>query len=95
MDIEMLYTAYLGIQLTRNSTIYVFDDFLNRVSREFENTFKEALDKLVPHAIVIYFSSQIFDVVVRHKYNHSTSCDLHETEECRFVAVDFNDITLR
>ena len=94
LDNEVLYTAYLGIQLAQNTTIYVFDDFLNRVSREFEHTFKEAVDKLLPHAIIIYFGSQMFDITVKEKHNPMPHV-LHETEECRFVAVDLNDITLR
>lgn len=94
LDNEVLYTAYLGIQLAQNTTIYVCDDFLNRVSREFEHTFKEAVDKLLPHAIIIYFGSQMFDITVKEKYNPMSHV-LHDTEECRFVAVDLNDITLR
>jgi len=94
LDNEVLYTAYLGIQLAQNATIYVCDDFLNRVSREFEHTFKEAIDKLLPHAIIIYFGSQLFDIMVKEKNNPMPHV-LHETEECRFVAVDLNDITLR
>jgi hypothetical protein len=94
LDNEVLYTAYLGIQLAQNATIYVCDDFLNRVSREFEHTFKEAIDKLLPHAIIIYFGSQMFDITVKEKHNPMPHV-LHEKEECRFVAVDLNDITLR
>jgi hypothetical protein len=94
LDNEVLYTAYLGVQLAQNSTIYVCDDFLNRVSREFESTFKEAVDKLLPHAIIIYFGSQMFDITVKEKHNPIPHV-LHETKECRFVAVDLNDITLR
>lgn len=94
LDNEILYTAYLGIQLAQNTTIYVCDDFLDRVSREFEQTFKEAVDKLLPHAIIIYFGSQMFDITVKEKHDPMPHV-LHETEECRFVAVDLNDITLR
>jgi hypothetical protein len=94
LDNEVLYTAFLGIQLAQNTTIYVCDDFLNRVSREFEHTFKEAVDKLLPHAIIIYFGSQMFDITVKEKHNPMPHV-LHETEECRFVAIDINDITLR
>ena len=92
----MLYATYLGRQLAQNTSIYVCDDFLYRVSREFEYTFKEAIDKLIPHATVIYFGSQMFDIKVKDKDKHNpTSPVSHETEECRFVAVDLNDITLR
>jgi hypothetical protein len=94
LDNEILYTAYLGIQLAQNTTIYVCDDFLDRVSREFEQTFKEAVDKLLPRAIIIYFGSQMFDITVKEKHDPMPHV-LHETEECRFVAVDLNDITLR
>lgn len=94
LDNEVFYTAYLGIQLAQNTTIYVCDDFLNRVSREFEHTFKEAVDKLLPRAIIIYFGSQMFDITVKEKRDPMPHV-LHETEECRFVAVDLNDITLR
>jgi len=94
LDNEVLYTAYLGVRLAQNTTIYVCDDFLNRVSREFEQTFKEAVDKLLPHAIIIYFGSQMFDITLKEKNNPMPHV-LHETEECRFVAVDLNDITLR
>jgi len=94
LDIEVLYTAYLGIQLAQKTTVYICDDFLNRVSREFEHTFKEAVDKLLPHAIIIYFGSQMFEITVKEK-NHSRPHVLHETEECRLVAVNLNDITLR
>ena len=94
LDNEVLYTAYLGIQLAQKTAIYVCDDFLTRVSREFEHTFKEAVDKLLPHAIIIYFGSQMFDITVKEKHNPMPHV-IHETEECRFVAVDLNDITLR
>lgn len=94
LDNEVLYTAYLGIRLAQNTTIYVCDDFLNRVSREFEHTFKEAIDKFLPHAIIIYFSSQMFDITVKEKHNPMPYVP-RETEECRLVAVDLNDITLR
>jgi hypothetical protein len=94
LDNEVLYTTYLGIQLAQKAAIYVCDDFLTRVSREFEHTFKEAVDKLLPHAIIIYFGSQMFDITVKEKHNPMPHV-IHETEECRFVAVDLNDITLR
>lgn len=95
LDNEVLYTAYLGIQLAQNTIVYVCKDFLDRVSREFEHTFKEAIDKLIPQAIIIYFSSQMFDITAKEKHNLNPPHFLHETGECRFVAVDFNDITLR
>ncbi|UCH94991.1 MAG: ABC transporter permease [Candidatus Aminicenantes bacterium] len=107
LDNEEFYAAYLGIRLAQNAAMYVFDDFLNCVSREFEQTFKKALDKLKPHTVIIYFSSQMFDIRAKEKnksrnrnqvftdFTSTADTDRQDTQECRFVAVDLNDITLR
>jgi len=93
LDNEVFNKAYLGLKLARESLIYVFDDFLNRVSREFEQTFKAALDKLKPQAIFLYFSSQMFDITVKDKHipPHEDDEDFH----ARLVTIDLNDISLR
>ena len=93
LDNEVFSKAYLGLKLARDSFIYVFDDFLNRVSREFEQSFKAALDNLKPQAIILYFSSQMFDITLkdRHLPPHEDEKDFY----ARLVAVDLNDISLR
>ena len=92
LDPEVLYGAYLGLQLAQHADLYVFDDFLNRVSKEFEQTVKEAIDKFLPQATILYFGSQVFDIMVKEKDNPHA---LTDTEECPLVTVHLNDISLR
>lgn len=88
LDDEVFYSAYLALELAQNANIYVFDDFLYRVSKEFEQAFKNAIDKLKPHAIIIYLGSHLFDVTVKESYQQPM-------EGLRLVAVDLNAISLR
>jgi hypothetical protein len=61
---------------------------LYRVSREFEQTFKHAVDKLIPHAIIIYLGSQLFDITVKE--------NRRQPEEApRLVAIDLAAVSLR
>ena len=100
LDNEDFNKAYLGLELAREATIYVFDDFLNRGSKEFEQVFKEAIDKLKPQAIILYFSEQMFDITVGRD-GHLPVPGKDVDEETRiyshapFVAVDLNDVSLR
>jgi hypothetical protein len=88
LDNEVFYSAYLALNLAKNTNIYVFDDFLYRVSKEFEQAFKNAIDKLKPHAVIIYLGSHMFDVTV-------TESNQQPMEDLRLVAVDLTAISLR
>ncbi len=88
LDNEVFYSAYLALKLAQNANIYVFDDFLYRVSKEFEQAFKNAIDKLKPHAIIIYLGSHLFDVTVKESHQQPM-------EDLRLVTVDLNAISLR
>ena len=91
-DPEVLYGAYLCLQLAQPANIYVFDDFLSRVSREFEQTVKAAIDKFLAQATILYFGSQMFDIMVKEK-DHPHA--LTDTDECPLLTVHLNDISLR
>lgn len=88
LDSEVFSSACLAIKLAQPAPIYVFDNFLDRVSRSFELNVKQALDQLIPHAILVYIGSQIFDITVKPQ-------DAMRQEYSRLVAVDLNDICLR
>ncbi len=88
-DVELFAKVYLALKLAQDSGIYVFDDFLNSVSRELERAFKVVLDRHKSHAAVIYFGSQMFDIAIKEKLHEKKDGDF------RFVVVDLNDITLR
>jgi hypothetical protein len=88
LDNEVFYSAYLALKLAQNTNIYVFDDFLYRVSKEFEQAFKNAVDKLIPHAIIIYLGSHLFDVTVKKSPRQPG-------EDLRLVTVDLTAVSLR
>jgi len=88
LDNEVFYSAYLALKLAQNANIYVLDDFLYRVSKEFEQTCKNAVDKLKPHAIIIYLGSHLFDVTVKDRHQQSR-------EDLRLITLDLDAISLR
>jgi hypothetical protein len=85
---EVFDRAYLALRMAQRSDIYVFDDFLNRASKEMEQAFKEVLDRHRSHATIIYIGSQMYDIKMKERPQPPEG-------DFRFVAVDFNDITLR
>ncbi|MCP5054011.1 MAG: hypothetical protein GY940_42980 [bacterium] len=90
LDNETFQKAYLAVKLAQESDVYVFDDFLSRGSREFEQIVKKTIDQFKSHAVIIYFSSQMFDITVKERHQPSGL-----GEDFRFIAIDLNDITLR
>jgi len=88
LDKEVFYSAYLALKLAQNTAIYVFDDFLYRVSKEFEQAFKYTINKMKPHAIIIYLGSQLFDITVKDR-------DQNQPDDLRLVAIDLDAVSLR
>jgi hypothetical protein len=88
IDKEIFMGAFLALHLAQTAPFYVYDDFLNRVSREFEHRFKRVIDIHVLHSVIIYISSQMFDLTSQNK-------PTLPKEDYRFVAVDLQNISLR
>lgn len=88
LDDETFLRAYLALELSRESNIYVFDDVLERGSRELENEVKSTFEMIKPHAIVIYLSRRLYDVSVKGRIQSGH-------DELRLVKVDWKDISLR
>jgi uncharacterized membrane protein YhaH (DUF805 family) len=88
LDHEIFARAYLALKLSKESGIYVFDDFLERGSRELELAVKHAVDVLKLHAVVIYCGAQMFDVSVKGNIQA-------DHDGPRLVMVDWKDISLR
>ena len=84
---EILNRAYLEIRLCEKSRIYVFDDFLKDVSKDFEKYFKQRVKEIGNRAIIIYVGSELFDINVKDR---KTSL-----EDSRFFIVDPDNISLR
>jgi hypothetical protein len=92
LDIEVLCGTYLGLQLAQPAELFVFDDFLKGVSKEFEQRVKAAIDQFLPRAVILYFSSQVFDIMVKaEKAPHA----LTDTDAGPLLTVHLNDISLR
>lgn len=88
LDSERISLAYLALMVTRDKALYVFDNFVYRKSREFESVFKDTVDQLNPHAIIIYVSNQMYEITTKEIV-------LPPNEGFRFVSVNLNDISLR
>ncbi len=88
LDNEVFMKVYLALHLAQDSNIYVFDDFLNQMTRKFEQEFKETIDQHIPAAIIIYCSQQMYDVTVKGMFQNPSG-------DCRFVAIDLNLVSLR
>lgn len=92
LEEEVFFATFLALQLAQKSQFFVFDNYLNRVSKSFEAVFKEAVDKLLPHAVIIYIGHQKFDIRLK---NNKRTPGSKKNEEGRLVAVNLEDITLR
>jgi hypothetical protein len=88
VDREVFMGAFLALHLAQEATLYVFDDYLNRVSREFEQRFKQVIDIHMLHSVIIYISGQMFDLTAKGK-------PTIPEKDYRFVAVDLQNISLR
>ena len=85
---ETLNRAYLGIKLAEKFQIYVFDDFLKGLSKEFEKDFTKIMQEAVgDRAIVLYIGSEMFDINVKKRET--------PVEDDRFFIIDFKDVSLR
>lgn len=87
LDSETLNRAYLQIKLHETMQIYVFDDFLKDVSKDFEKVFKRTIKEIADKAIILYIGSQMFDINVKERKT--------PTEDCRFFIVNLDNISLR
>ena len=84
---EILNRAYLDVRFREKFRIYVFDDFLKDVSKDFEKYFKQRVKEIGNRSIIIYIGSELFEVNVKER---KTS-----VEDCRLFIVDPDNISLR
>lgn len=84
---EILNRIYLEIRLAENFNIYVCNDFMKDVSKEFEKDFKKKIGEIKNRTIFLYIGSEMFDINME-KWKTPV-------EDARFFIVDFDNISLR
>lgn len=88
LDNEFFAGAFLAVSMARYAPIYVFDNFLDRVSKRFEKNVKQAMNHFAPHAVLVYVSSSMYDLTVKEHQSQNKNIS-------RLVAVDPEAVILR